>query len=310
MNYWQFYPDRRTRLGHRAGVGLRHRRAVAASGRGGGRAALRLLAHVRPGRAATRPPDGLRLQRRRAAPRRAARGLQPVLALQRRPVLMRRHRRRAGAAAAAVHHLLADRRFPGRQRLLRRPHGAAVQRVEQDRLRHRLPAAPATGHRGGRPDVRRPTGRSAKAWAATTACSPTRSSTRCPPIRPASTSISPAMRELRRSIHTRFANLKYSCSIGGTHVEQLRRRQGPARPARHAVLRAGAGQEAQAEWGAAELGKRLVQAWRPSARRSATATRPGSRCSTTAAPKRCRPRTRRCWRAAAIRASGHILSLT
>ena len=27
--------------------------------------------------------------------------------------------------------------------------------------------------------------------------------------------------ELRRAIHTRFNNLKYSCSIGGTHVEQL-----------------------------------------------------------------------------------------
>jgi hypothetical protein len=27
--------------------------------------------------------------------------------------------------------------------------------------------------------------------------------------------------DLRRQIHTRFAQLKYSCSIGGTHVEQL-----------------------------------------------------------------------------------------
>ncbi|MEP6791440.1 MAG: DUF2855 family protein [Ramlibacter sp.] len=68
--------------------------------------------------------------------------------------------------------------------------------------------------------------------------------------------------QLRRDIHTRFANLKYSCSIGGTHVEQL----GGAKdlPGPRATLFFAPAQikKRNADWGAAELGKRLVQAWR------------------------------------------------
>ncbi|MEZ0308078.1 MAG: DUF2855 family protein [Ramlibacter sp.] len=66
---------------------------------------------------------------------------------------------------------------------------------------------------------------------------------------------------LRRDIHTRFANLKYSCSIGGTHVEQL----GGAKdlPGPRATLFFAPAQikKRQADWGPAELGKRLVAAW-------------------------------------------------
>jgi len=67
---------------------------------------------------------------------------------------------------------------------------------------------------------------------------------------------------LRRDIHTRFANLKYSCSIGGTHVEQL----GGARdlPGPRVALFFAPAQikKRNADWGSAELGKRLVMAWR------------------------------------------------
>lgn len=67
--------------------------------------------------------------------------------------------------------------------------------------------------------------------------------------------------ELRKCIHTRFANLKYSCSIGGTHVEQL----GGAKdlPGPRATLFFAPAQikKRQGDWGPAELGKRLVQAW-------------------------------------------------
>lgn len=67
---------------------------------------------------------------------------------------------------------------------------------------------------------------------------------------------------LRRDIHTRFANLRYSCSIGGTHVEQL----GSAKdlPGPRATLFFAPAQikKRSAEWGGAELGRRLVQAWR------------------------------------------------
>ena len=67
--------------------------------------------------------------------------------------------------------------------------------------------------------------------------------------------------QLRRDIHSRFANLKYSCAIGGTHVTQL----GGAKdlPGPRATLFFAPAQIAkrQGDWGAAEFGHRLVQAW-------------------------------------------------
>lgn len=66
---------------------------------------------------------------------------------------------------------------------------------------------------------------------------------------------------LRASIHARFRNLKYSCSVGGTHVEQL----GGARdlPGPRATLFFAPAQikKRTAEWGAAGLGQRLLHAW-------------------------------------------------
>ena len=66
---------------------------------------------------------------------------------------------------------------------------------------------------------------------------------------------------LRRAIHTRFSNLKYSSSIGGTHVEQL----GGAKdlPGPRATLFFAPAQikKRSAEWGANILGQRLLSAW-------------------------------------------------
>jgi uncharacterized protein DUF2855 len=80
--------------------------------------------------------------------------------------------------------------------------------------------------------------------------------------------------DLRREIHTRFANLKYSCSIGGTHVEQL----GGARelPGPRATLFFAPAQikKRSAEWGAAEFGRRMVQAWHAFRARAADAASP------------------------------------
>jgi hypothetical protein len=68
--------------------------------------------------------------------------------------------------------------------------------------------------------------------------------------------------DLRRRIHTRFANLQYSCSIGGTHVEQL----GGAKdlPGPRATLFFAPAQikKRQADWGPEEFGRKLVEAWR------------------------------------------------
>ena len=67
--------------------------------------------------------------------------------------------------------------------------------------------------------------------------------------------------DLRRAIHTRFTNLKYSSSIGGTHVDQL----GGAKdlPGPRATLFFAPAQikKRSADWGAEELGQRLLQAW-------------------------------------------------
>lgn len=66
---------------------------------------------------------------------------------------------------------------------------------------------------------------------------------------------------LRKTIHNRFGNLKYSCSVGGTHVEQL----GSARdlPGPRATLFFAPAQikKRTTEWGAQGLGQRLLLAW-------------------------------------------------
>ena len=67
--------------------------------------------------------------------------------------------------------------------------------------------------------------------------------------------------DLRKAIHTRFVNLKYSCSIGGTHVENLG--GGKDLPGPRAILFFAPSQikKRATEWGPQEFGKRMVQAW-------------------------------------------------
>lgn len=69
---------------------------------------------------------------------------------------------------------------------------------------------------------------------------------------------------LRRAVHTRFANLKYSSSIGGTHVEQLAAGgAGKDTPGPRATLFFAPAQikKRTAEWGAETFGRRMVAAW-------------------------------------------------
>jgi hypothetical protein len=67
--------------------------------------------------------------------------------------------------------------------------------------------------------------------------------------------------KLRHAIHSRFTHLRYSCSIGGTHVTQL----GGAKdlPGPRATLFFAPAQikKRSADWGRDGLGQRLVQAW-------------------------------------------------
>jgi hypothetical protein len=66
---------------------------------------------------------------------------------------------------------------------------------------------------------------------------------------------------LRRDVHSRFSNLKYSCSIGGTHVEQLGGARDLAGPRPVLFFAPAQVKKRNADWGAAALGQRLVQGW-------------------------------------------------
>jgi hypothetical protein len=68
--------------------------------------------------------------------------------------------------------------------------------------------------------------------------------------------------QLRKTIHARFGNLKYSCSIGGTHVDQLGGAKDLPGPRPTLFFAPAQVKKRQGDWGPAELGKRLVQAWR------------------------------------------------
>jgi len=68
--------------------------------------------------------------------------------------------------------------------------------------------------------------------------------------------------ELRRAVHNRFARLAYSCSIGGTHVEQLGGGRGLPGPVPTLFFAPAQIKKRNADWGAAALGARLGQAWR------------------------------------------------
>ena len=67
--------------------------------------------------------------------------------------------------------------------------------------------------------------------------------------------------DLRKAIHTRFANLKYSCSIGGTHVENLGGSKDLPGPRATLFFAPAQIKKRAADWGAKEFGMRMVTAW-------------------------------------------------
>jgi hypothetical protein len=67
--------------------------------------------------------------------------------------------------------------------------------------------------------------------------------------------------ELRRRIHTRFTNLRYSCSIGGTHVEQLGGAKDLPGPRATLFFAPAQVKKRQGDWGPEALGQRLVEGW-------------------------------------------------
>lgn len=67
---------------------------------------------------------------------------------------------------------------------------------------------------------------------------------------------------LRRAVHTRFARLAYSSSIGGTHVEQLAGARDLPGPRATLFFAPAQVKKRIGEWGAAVFNERLVAAWR------------------------------------------------
>ena len=80
--------------------------------------------------------------------------------------------------------------------------------------------------------------------------------------------------KLRHAIHSRFANLKYSCAIGGTHVSEL----GGAKdlPGPRATLFFAPAQikKRSTDWGSAGLSQRLLEAWQAFSQRVTQAKQP------------------------------------
>ena len=86
---------------------------------------------------------------------------------------------------------------------------------------------------------------------------------------------------VRRAIHTGFAHLKYSCSIGGTHIDELgmKKEKGGAGkniPGVRATLFFAPAQikKRSADWGAAGLRQKLVAAWQAFVERASNADTP------------------------------------
>jgi hypothetical protein len=67
---------------------------------------------------------------------------------------------------------------------------------------------------------------------------------------------------LRRTLHTRLADqLRYSCAVGGTHVDQLGGGGGLPGPRPVLFFAPAQAKKRQSEWGAAQLQQRIVEAW-------------------------------------------------
>lgn len=66
---------------------------------------------------------------------------------------------------------------------------------------------------------------------------------------------------LRRAVHTRFENLAYSCSIGGTHVSELGGAKDLPGPKPALFFAPAQVKKRMGDWGAAEFGLRMVNAW-------------------------------------------------
>ncbi|AOW11945.1 hypothetical protein LPB72_02480 [Hydrogenophaga crassostreae] len=79
---------------------------------------------------------------------------------------------------------------------------------------------------------------------------------------------------LRTQIHERFTALRYSCAIGATHVESLRGAKGLPGPTPTMFFAPAQVKKRNQDWGAPELGRRMVEAWQAFTARASDPTKP------------------------------------
>ncbi len=79
---------------------------------------------------------------------------------------------------------------------------------------------------------------------------------------------------LRKQIHTRFTNLRYSSSIGGTHVDQIGGASQLPGPRATLFFAPAQIKKRSAEWGQAGLGQRLLAGWQGFTRAATQAQTP------------------------------------
>jgi hypothetical protein len=79
---------------------------------------------------------------------------------------------------------------------------------------------------------------------------------------------------LREQIHRRFTHLKYSCAIGATHVTDLGGGKGLPGPTPTLFFAPAQVKKRRTDWGAAELGQRLLADWQRFTARVSEPTQP------------------------------------
>lgn len=79
---------------------------------------------------------------------------------------------------------------------------------------------------------------------------------------------------LRQRVHEHFSQLRYSCSVGGTHVDELGGAKGLPGPRPTLFFAPARMEKRRADWGSAEFGQRMAQAWHAFAARVAEGNPP------------------------------------
>jgi hypothetical protein len=115
---------------------------------------------------------------------------------------------------------------------------------------------------------------------------------------------------LRRAIHTRFTNLKYSCSIGATHIDQLGGARDLPGPPATLFFAPAQGKKRTAEWGGSEFGRRLADAWHAFAKQVVSSAPPWLTVQHDYGPRAVQAAYAQVLAGSGAPNVGHILSLT